>query len=186
MKNNGRMAEQTLDKIKRRLSIQEILSREWKLGLAALFCQKNENEIVTGLFIAEERRRKQAQAQQTTARRHTYAARRFAPNRATARRQGATDRRFASNLISAQRPRQVPSPRLGPPNGEFCRRAVSWVFFSSIFFLNLESKTFIFNPNLHFHQNCYKTMQNKHNIAKNSFWLSTDSFIEFYLILSSF
>ena len=167
--NNGRMEEQTLDKMKRSLSIQEILSREWKLGLAALFCQKNENEIVTGLFIAEQRHRKQAQAQRTTA-----------------RRQGATARRFAFNRKSAQHPRQVPSPRLGPPSGEFCRRAVSWLFFSSVFFLYLESKTFIFNPNLHFHQNHYKTMQNKHNIAKNNFWLSTDSFIEFYLLLSSF
>ena len=51
--NNGRMEKQTLDKMKRSLSIQEILSRKWKLGLAAHFCQKNQNEIVTGLFIAE-------------------------------------------------------------------------------------------------------------------------------------
>ena len=101
--NNGRMEEQTLDRMKRSLSIQEIFSREWKLGLAALFCQKNENEIATGLFIAEERNRKQAQAQQATARRHTYAARRFASYRATARRQGSTARRFASYRKTARR-----------------------------------------------------------------------------------
>ena len=58
--NNGRNGKQTLEKMKRSLSIQEILSREWKVGLAALFCQKNENEIATGLFIAEGRNRKQA------------------------------------------------------------------------------------------------------------------------------
>ncbi|WVZ00057.1 hypothetical protein V8G54_026126 [Vigna mungo] len=47
---------------------------------------KNDSEIAIGLFIAEERHKNQAQAQQTTARRYTYVARRFAPNRATARR----------------------------------------------------------------------------------------------------
>ena len=69
--NNGRYGKQTLEKMKRSLSIQEILSKECKVGLAALFCQQNENEIVTGLFITEERNRKQAQAHLTTARRHT-------------------------------------------------------------------------------------------------------------------
>ena len=55
-----KMEKQTLERMKRSLSIQEIFSKEWKVGLAALLCQKNENEIITGLFIAEERHRKQA------------------------------------------------------------------------------------------------------------------------------
>ena len=56
--NNGRYGKQTLEKMKRSLSIQEILSKECKVGLAALLCQKNELEFVTGLFIGEKRSRK--------------------------------------------------------------------------------------------------------------------------------
>ena len=167
--NNGRNGKQTLEKMKRSLSIQEILSREWKVGLAALLCQKNENEIALGLFIAEERNRKQARAQQATARRHTYAAWRFASYRKTARRRclGAN-----SSHLAAQR----------------CNFAAGRFLESYFldFFLYLESKAFIFTSILHFHQNCYKTMQNKHNIAKNNFWLSTVSFIKCCLIPSSF
>ena len=51
------MEEQTLDRMKRGLSIQEIFSKEWKLGLAALFSQKNASEVALGLFKAEERHR---------------------------------------------------------------------------------------------------------------------------------
>ena len=55
-----------------------------KLGLAAPFCQKNASKLAIGLFISEERSRKQAQAQQTTAQRHTCSAPRFPSNRKSA------------------------------------------------------------------------------------------------------
>ena len=67
-----------------------------------------------------------------------------------------------------------------------CRWAVRRLFKSSFFCSFLESTTCIFNSILYFSQISYKTMQNKHKIAKNNFWLSPDSFIEFCLILSSF
>ena len=104
-----------------------------KLGLAAPFCQKNEIEIAIGLFIAEERHRKQAQAQQTTARRHTCSARRFPSSRATTRRQGSIAQRFASNRKSTWLHRLVPTPRTGPPDSVICRRAVPRLFISSFF-----------------------------------------------------
>lgn len=147
MENNERMEKQTLDKMKRSLSIQEIFSKEWKIGLATLFCQKNENEVVTGIFIGEECIRKEAQAQQTTARQHTYVARRFAPNRATARRQGSTARRFAHYRVSAQRQRQGVRQCFllvfGRPTVEFGRWAVHRLFFSSFSssFLSLRTST---------------------------------------------
>ena len=70
--NNGRMEEQTLDRMKRSLSIQEIFSKEWKLGLAALFCQKNTSKLALGLFITKKSDKIQAQAHLTTARRQKW------------------------------------------------------------------------------------------------------------------
>ena len=66
--NNGRYGKQTLEKTKRSLSIQEILSKECKVGLATLLCQKNESKLALGLFITKKSNKIQAQAHQRTAR----------------------------------------------------------------------------------------------------------------------
>ena len=85
-----------------------------KLGLAVLPCQKNDSELAIGVFIGEERIRKQAQAQRTTARRFKCAARRFPIILQTARRQSPPPGGFPQN-----RPASIamPTPRPGPPDG---------------------------------------------------------------------
>ena len=124
-----------------------------KLGLAVFPCQKNDSEFVVGVFIGEESVK-------------------IRPKSSVLPPGGLSVPPCSLPLPAATARRQSPPPDglSVPLGGTSTLQNSTFLLFSWVNDLYLQLHSY-------FSQISYKTMQNKHKIAKNNFWLSLDSFI---------